>query len=230
MVPTAPAPSDNRGLITHCFYTDIRCLELLQPLTCKHGGAEGARAGDGRQLRAPERQGELPSPRFLARSSQSRLTWPMQWPMALETSPFAVRSLRRPGEPPLRRGAQTFLGQLYSQKFLSPFQAECGPLATPRTTRYSGCLLLSHASLLPVRYGWAPEKQASPEGDLPFSSLAWPSPKNPGETTLPKWVRETKVLTSPWKVGCQDPGADTANSPTRGPQHTSMYALPVLGA
>lgn len=130
----------------------------------------------------PQRSRNLPSPRFLARSSQSRLTWPVQWPMALETSPFVVRSLRRPGEPPLRRGAQTFLGQLYSQKFLSPFQAECSPLATPRTTRYSGCLLLSRASLLPVWCGWAPEKQVSPEGDLPFSSLAWPSPKNPEET------------------------------------------------
>lgn len=106
---------------------------------------------------------------------QSCLAWPVQRPLALETSPFAVRSL-------LRRGAHAFPGRMYSQKFLSPFPAHCGPLATPEQhgTRAASpvlCLTPPHPVWVAPRGGRHPERVTFPS--LPRFGLP---AKNPGET------------------------------------------------
>lgn len=139
----------------------------------------------------------------------------MQRPLASETSPFAVSPCS--GEEPTH-----FLAGYILRSFSLPFQPP--ELHSTRTASP-----VPHPS--PPSVGGPLGRQASREGDLPFSYPVWPPPKESwGNTTLLRWARETDILCSPWKVGGQAPGADTANFPTRGTQHTATEAPQVLGA
>lgn len=123
-----------------------------------------------------------------------------------------------------------FLAGYILRSFSLPFQPGVAPWPPPEqhgTLAASPvlCLTPPHPVWVAPRGGRHPQRVTFPS--LPRFGL---SPKNPGNTTLPGWARETNILRSPWKVGGQAPGADTANFPTRGTQHRATEAPPVLGA